>query len=79
MRLASRIAWRSLASRPARTATSVLGIAVGVATVLSVLIVDHNTILTEMRLRPSYSGRADVTVRPVESGAPSPGFSGSSA
>ncbi len=72
MRLASRIAWRSLASRPARTLTSILGIAVGIAAVLSVLIVDHNTILTEVLRRPSYSGRPDVEIRPLEAGTPRP-------
>ncbi len=69
MRLASRIAWRSLASRPARSITSVLGVAVGVATVLSVIIVDHNTILTEELRRPSFSGKPDVEMQPLESGA----------
>ncbi|MFG0315925.1 MAG: ABC transporter permease, partial [Planctomycetota bacterium JB042] len=71
MKLASRIAWRSLASRPGRTLTSVLGIAVGVAAVLSVLIVDHNTILTERLRRPSFSGKPDLEIRPVDAGAPS--------
>lgn len=70
MRLASRIAWRSLVSRPGRTVTSALGIAVGVAAVLSVLIVDHNTILTEVLRRPSYSGHPDVEIRPLETAAP---------
>ena len=65
MKLASRIAWRSLVSRPGRTLTSILGIAVGVAAVLSVLIVDHNTILTEVLRRPSYSGKPDVEIRPI--------------
>lgn len=65
MRLALRIAWRSLVSRPGRTLTSILGIAVGIAAVLSVLIVDHNTILTEVLRRPSYSGQPDIEIRPV--------------
>lgn len=69
MRVASRIAWRSLVSRPGRTLTSILGIAVGIAAVLSVLIVDHNTILTEVLRRPSYSGAPDVEIRPVAMGA----------
>ncbi len=68
MRLESRIAWRSLASRPGRTFTSILGIAVGVATVLSVLIVDHNTILTEQLRRPSFSGKPDLEIRPLDVG-----------
>ena len=67
-KLASRIAWRSLVSRPGRTLTSMLGIAVGVSTVLSVLIVDHNTILTEMMRRTSLSARPDLEIRPVEAG-----------
>lgn len=76
MKLASLIAWRSLASRPARTLTSILGIAVGVAAVLSVLIVDHNTILTEQLRRPSFSGKPDLEIRPVDAGALSPEIPG---
>ncbi|MBI4880812.1 MAG: ABC transporter permease [Planctomycetes bacterium] len=62
-----------MASRPARTITSILGIAVGIAAVLSVLIVDHNTILTEVLRRPSLSGRPDVEIRPLEAATPRPG------
>lgn len=69
MRLASRIAWRSLVSRPGRSLTAILGVAVGVAAVLSVLIVDHNTILTEVLRRPSFSGRPDVEIRPLQMAA----------
>ncbi|MFH0944612.1 MAG: ABC transporter permease [Planctomycetota bacterium] len=58
-----------MVSRPARTLTAILGIAVGISTVLSVLIVDHNTILTEMSRRPSFDPKLDLVIRPLEAGA----------
>lgn len=45
MGLASIIARRSLLQRPARTVFSVLGIALGIATVVSVVTLDHNTMV----------------------------------
>ena len=66
MTIAFTLAWRSLASRPARSCTAALGIAVGIATVLSVQVVDRNTILTQERLAARQSlGRPDVQIRPI--------------
>jgi putative ABC transport system permease protein len=45
MKLACYLAWKSSASRPARSATTVFGVAVGVTIVVAVLTVDHNTLL----------------------------------
>jgi putative ABC transport system permease protein len=45
MGLAATLARRSLLSRPGRTLFSVLGIALGVATVVGVIVLDHNTII----------------------------------
>lgn len=45
MRLARTLARRSLLSRPGRTLFSALGIALGVATVVGVIVLDHNTIV----------------------------------
>src|SRR6185503_15969687 len=74
MRIASTLAWRSLASRPARSFTAALGIAVGIATVLSVQVIDHNTILTQERMaQVSPIGTPDVELRPVQPGVPEGG------
>ena len=45
MALALRLARRSLSSRPGRTLFSILGIALGIATVVGVVVLDHNTIV----------------------------------
>ena len=45
MGLAATLARRSLLSRPGRTLFSVLGIALGVATVVGVVVLDYNTII----------------------------------
>ncbi len=74
MNLTSTLAWRSLASRPARSFTAALGIGVGIATVLSVQIVDHNTILTQrMRSAASVLGHPDVVIEPLTAGLPEGG------
>ena len=74
MRIASTLAWRSLASRPARSFTASLGIGVGIATVLAVQVVDHNTILTQQRqLEGETLGEPDVEIRPVEARLPEGG------
>jgi putative ABC transport system permease protein len=69
--IAFTLAWRSLASRPARSFTAALGIAVGIATVLSVQVIDRNTILTQERLAAQQAlGRPDVEIRPLAPGLP---------
>src|SRR5688572_9582180 len=71
MNIASTLAWRSLASRPARSFTAALGIGVGIATVLSVQIVDHNTILTQQsKAAEQVLGHPDVEIRPLAAGLP---------
>jgi putative ABC transport system permease protein len=72
--IAFTLAWRSLASRPARSFTAALGIAVGIATVLSVQVVDRNTILTQERLAARQAlGRPDVQIRAIAPGLPAGG------
>jgi putative ABC transport system permease protein len=74
MKLASMLAWRSLASRPARSFTAALGIGVGIATVLSVQVVDHNTILTQQRQAIGETlGQPDVEIRPLAARLPDGG------
>jgi putative ABC transport system permease protein len=69
MNIASTLAWSSLASRPARSFTAALGIGVGIATVVSVQVVDHNTILTQqVRAIEQVLGRPDVEIRPLAAG-----------
>ncbi len=74
MRIASTLAWRSLASRPARSFTAALGIGVGIATVLSVQVVDRNTILTQQRQAQGETlGRPDVEIEPIAARLPDGG------
>jgi len=65
MRLLVKLAWRNLSFRPGKTVASVLGIAVGIATVVSVLTVDHNTLLTQARLRAPTEPESDLVLQPV--------------
>src|SRR5260221_321462 len=67
--IAFTLAWRSLASRPARSFTAALGIAVSIATVLSVQVVDRNTIVTLRRLAPARRVCEDGKWIEVEGGA----------
>lgn len=74
MNIASTLAWRSLASRPARSFTAALGIGVGIATVVSVQVIDHNTILTQqMKSTEEVLGHPDVEIEPHEIGLPEGG------
>ena len=61
MRLALLIAGRSLLQRPGRTLFSMLGIALGIATVVGVITLDTNTILGLSR--PSKVGQPDMELR----------------
>ncbi len=62
MGLATRIASRSLRGHPGRTLFSVLGVAVGIATVVAVFTLDHVTVLSRTRdLAPDFG--ADLEVR----------------
>ena len=63
MGLAFTIARRSLLGRPGRTLFSILGVAMGIATVVAVFTVDYVSILSRTRwLDPSFG--ADMEVRP---------------
>ncbi len=74
MNITSMLAWRSLASRPARSFTAALGIGVGIATVVSVQVIDHNTILTQqIRSQVAVLGHPDVEIKPHTTGLPDGG------
>jgi putative ABC transport system permease protein len=63
-----------LASRPGRSFTAALGIGVGIATVLSVQVIDRNTILTQERLAEGTAlGRPDVEIEPIAARLPEGG------
>jgi putative ABC transport system permease protein len=64
MGLASTLCRRSLTQRPGRTLFSVLGIAVGIATVVGVFTLDHNTI-AGLRLPHDEHWRPELEVRPA--------------
>jgi putative ABC transport system permease protein len=63
MALVATIARRSLLQRPARTLFSVLGIGVGIATVVTIFTLDHNTLVGRARSQdPDW--RAEIEVSP---------------
>ncbi len=66
MKIAFLLAWRSFRSRPGRAITATLGVALGIATVLSVSIIDHNTLLTQLRATGTSSW--DASIRPIKPG-----------
>jgi putative ABC transport system permease protein len=64
MRLTSFVVWKAWASEPLRTALTVLGIAVGVAVVTAIHVVDHNTVQSQIRLKNPDFGRVDLELVP---------------
>ncbi|GJM21304.1 MAG: hypothetical protein DHS20C15_12190 [Planctomycetota bacterium] len=64
MKLTLLLAWRNLAGQPWRTLASVLGIALGIATVVAVLVVDHNTLLSHEARRAPENPEADLLIQP---------------
>lgn len=71
MGLGITLARRSLLQRPARSLFSILGIAVGIATVVAVYTLDTNTI---EGLKARYSAPADQDWKPEFEVSPSPGL-----
>lgn len=69
MGLALTLARRSLFQRPARTLFSILGIAVGIATVVAVYTLDHNTI---QGLKQRHAGPGGAEWRPELEVSPGP-------
>lgn len=66
MRLTSLVVWKSWVSNRTRTALTILGIALGVAVVVAIHVMDHNTIQSQLRqLRPD-SGRVDFELIPID-------------
>ena len=66
MRLTSLLVWKSWASNKLRTALTILGIAVGVAVVTAIHVMDHNTIQSQLRLQRPDFGRVDFELVPKD-------------
>ena len=64
MGLAGTITRRSLRQHPGRTLFSILGVAVGIATVVATFTLDHVTLLSRTWVDPNW--RADLEVRATE-------------
>ena len=58
------LAFKNLTSRPGRSFSCALGIALGLAVVMAVITVDRNTLLTQRTLRSLPYGEPDVEIRP---------------
>jgi putative ABC transport system permease protein len=67
------LAWRSLAARPLRTGLTVLGVALGVATLLAVLALDSGTRSAAQMAAQSRLGNADLELVALEERGFSPG------
>lgn len=64
MGLAATLAAKSLFGRPGRTAFSVLGVALGIATVVGVFTLDHSTVLSRTQALDESWGGVDLEVKP---------------
>ncbi|MGQ0553600.1 MAG: FtsX-like permease family protein [Planctomycetota bacterium] len=71
MRLVLLLAWRHLTHRPGATLLSALGIGLGIAAVVSVLVIDHNTLLSQEALRDPSEAESDLLIQPLVGGAES--------
>jgi putative ABC transport system permease protein len=65
MSLTSFVVCRSWVSNPLRTLLTLLGIALGVAIVVAIYVMDHNTIQTRFLLQSPERGPVDLEVLPV--------------
>ena len=63
MRLTFFVVWKSWASNPLRTGLTVFGIALGVAIVVAIHVMDHNTIQSQLDRRAADQGDVDFIVR----------------
>ncbi len=65
MRLRSSLVWKNWVSNPLRAGLTLLGVALGVAVVTSIHVLDHNTVLSELRRKRGDFGRVDFELRPL--------------
>ena len=66
MRLTFFVVWKSWVSNPVRTVLTVLGVALGIAVVTSIHVLDHNTIQSRMQQRIGDYGRVDLELLPKD-------------
>lgn len=66
MRLESFLVWKHWASSPLRIILTLLGVALGVAVVVSIHVLDHNTILSQLERKRWDYGRVDLELAPLE-------------
>jgi len=67
VRLVLLLAWRHLTHRKGATLLSALGIALGIATVVSVMTLDHNTLLSQQMFRAPSDPGSDLLIQPLDS------------
>jgi hypothetical protein len=68
MRLTSFVVWRSWQSNRLRPLLAILGVALGIAIVVAIHVVDHNTIQSQILTKNPDFGRIDLEVTPLEPG-----------
>lgn len=66
VRLTSFVVCRSWASNRLRTALSIFGIAMGIAVVIAIHVIDHNTIQSRLRQAQGDTGRFDFELIPLD-------------
>ncbi|MCB9885239.1 MAG: ABC transporter permease [Planctomycetes bacterium] len=69
MSLTSFVVCRNWASNRLRLLLTVVGIALGVAIVVAIYVMDHNTIQSQLQAQDPQRGRVDLEVAPVAAGA----------
>lgn len=68
--LALPLAWSALTTRPARTIFSILGIALGVATAVAILVLDDSTVSHKIAAKTDGFARVDLEVVPADPAMP---------
>ena len=72
MRLTFFVVWKSWVSNPARTCLTILGVAIGIAVVTAIHVLDHNTIQSRLHQQLVDYGQVDLELLPKDpSAAPS--------
>ena len=66
MRLTFFVVWKSWVSNPIRTVLTVLGVALGIAVVTAIHVLDHNTIHSRLQQRIADYGRVDLELLPKQ-------------
>lgn len=66
MSMTSFVVWKHWVSNPLRTLLTLLGIALGVAIVVAIYVMDHNTIQTRYLLQTPERGSIDLEVLPAK-------------